>query len=151
MRSGARVNGDPLDSKEQSKPISLQQNDNGYLPHHFDLAFMQRFHRKIRMYHGIMTVQKTSELSDEFPTMRLWERVLLKTGLKKTQKIRNAVSMPDPALFFPLRFRYRMKVMIATTTKMMTSHFAISIVKPAIPFMPMIKNTRARIRNTTAR
>ena len=37
-----------------------------------------------------------------------------------------------------------MNVTTATITKIITSHFAISIVKPAIPFMPMIKNTRAR-------
>jgi hypothetical protein len=57
----------------------------------------------------------------------------------------------DPVFFFPYGSRYKMNVTMATITKIITSHFAISIVKPAIPFMPKIKKTRARTRKTTAR
>jgi hypothetical protein len=58
----------------------------------------------------------------------------------------------DTVVFlFPPGFRYNMNVTMATMTKIITSHFAISIVKPAIPFMPRIKNTRASTRKTTAR
>ena len=58
--------------------------------------------------------------------------------------------VPHSVLLF-LFFRYNMNVIMATMTKIITSHFAISIVKPAIPRMPRIKNTKASIRKTTAR
>lgn len=53
--------------------------------------------------------------------------------------------------FYSYKDPPNMNVITATITKIITSHFAISIVKPAIPRMPMIKNTRASIRKITAR
>jgi hypothetical protein len=47
--------------------------------------------------------------------------------------------------------RYNRNVTMAITTKIITSHFAISIEKPAIPRAPRMNATRARIRKTTAR
>jgi hypothetical protein len=45
---------------------------------------------------------------------------------------------------------YNTSRIIASTMKIVTSHFAISIVTPAIPRMPMIKKIRASIRKITA-
>ena len=42
-------------------------------------------------------------------------------------------------------------VTTAMTTKIITSHFAISMERPAIPVAPKIENTRARTRKITAR
>jgi len=47
--------------------------------------------------------------------------------------------------------RYNRNVTMAMTTKIITSHFAISMEKPAIPRAPSMNATRARIRKTTAR
>jgi hypothetical protein len=43
-----------------------------------------------------------------------------------------------------------MKVMIASMIKMITSHLAIVIENPAIPFAPSTYATSARMRNNTA-
>jgi hypothetical protein len=53
-------------------------------------------------------------------------------------------------LLFPQKTRYHMSMIIATVMKIMTSHFATSIVTPAIPLMPIMKKTRASIRKITA-
>jgi hypothetical protein len=46
----------------------------------------------------------------------------------------NATGISDSLSFSPSGICYRMNVIIATITKITTSHFAISMVKPAIPF-----------------
>jgi hypothetical protein len=48
-------------------------------------------------------------------------------------------------------FGYNKKVITATTTKIITNHLAISIENPAIPFIPIMAKTNAKIKNTTAR
>jgi hypothetical protein len=50
-------------------------------------------------------------------------------------------------LFHPFQNRYET---IASTTKIITNHFAISIVKPATPLAPNINATNANTRNKTA-
>lgn len=43
-----------------------------------------------------------------------------------------------------------MNAIMASTIKIITSHFAMSIDNPATPFAPSINATRAKMRNTTA-
>lgn len=69
----------------------------------------------------------------------------------KTGEYGDYLVPPGSLLFFPHGSRCNVKVTMATITKIITSHFAIPMVKPAIPFMPIMKNTRARIRKMTAR
>ena len=46
--------------------------------------------------------------------------------------------------------RYKKKATMASITKIITSHFAMVIEKPAIPFAPSTNATRAKMRNNTA-
>jgi len=43
-----------------------------------------------------------------------------------------------------------MKAIMASITKIITSHFAMVIEKPAIPFAPSTNATSAKMRNNTA-
>jgi hypothetical protein len=74
-----------------------------------------------------------------------------KTGVFGRLNIFSEMRYPDTRACSRLDPLYNRNVTMATIMKIITSHFAISIVKPAIPFMPMMKKTRASIRNTTAR
>jgi len=48
------------------------------------------------------------------------------------------------------RFRYKKNVIIARMIKMITSHFAMVIENPAIPFAPSTYATSAKMRNNIA-